>query len=158
MSDHAVPNLPSRDLDDTRAFYGRFGFEQEYFLYQNGRPLGFPEHGYPAPQGPYYTGVGYAKVGNVARQIVDCVCAEEAIFRELFALMAHDYCTYTHASNVAMRSQTVTFAASSGNIQGASPTPTTGEAGEAITKVSLSPGADRSNRVITVTLGTVASA
>ena len=30
MSDHAVPNLPSRDLDDTRAFYGRFGFEQEY--------------------------------------------------------------------------------------------------------------------------------
>ena len=55
-------------LDDEGAW---FGFEQEYFLYQNGRPLGFPEHGYPAPQGPYYTGVGYAKVGNVARQIVE---------------------------------------------------------------------------------------
>ncbi|MGW9111913.1 bleomycin resistance protein [Microbacterium sp. NPDC055683] len=30
MSDHAVPNLPSRDLDVTGAFYGKFGFEREY--------------------------------------------------------------------------------------------------------------------------------
>ena len=48
-----------------------FGFEQEYFLTQNGRPLGFPSEGYPAPQGPYYTGVGYKNVGDVARQIVE---------------------------------------------------------------------------------------
>ncbi len=48
-----------------------FGFEQEYFLYQDGRPLGFPESGYPAPQGPYYTGVGYNNVGDIARQIVE---------------------------------------------------------------------------------------
>jgi glutamine synthetase len=48
-----------------------FGFEQEYFLYQDGRPLGFPEAGYPAPQGPYYTGVGYSNVGDIARQIVE---------------------------------------------------------------------------------------
>ena len=48
-----------------------FGFEQEYFLYQNGRPLGWPEDGYPAPQGPYYTAVGYAQVGDIAREIVD---------------------------------------------------------------------------------------
>ncbi|MEM6891200.1 MAG: glutamine synthetase beta-grasp domain-containing protein [Pseudomonadota bacterium] len=34
------------------------GFEQEYTIYQDGRPLGFPEHGMPAPQGPYYCGVG----------------------------------------------------------------------------------------------------
>lgn len=27
MSDHAVPNLPSRDFDATSAFYGRFGFD-----------------------------------------------------------------------------------------------------------------------------------
>jgi glutamine synthetase len=48
-----------------------FGFEQEYFLYQDGRPLGFPETGYPDPQGEYYTGVGYRNVGDLARAIVD---------------------------------------------------------------------------------------
>ncbi|MCB2082211.1 MAG: glutamine synthetase beta-grasp domain-containing protein, partial [Rickettsiales bacterium] len=34
------------------------GVEQEYTMYRNNRPLGWPEHGYPAPQGPYYCGVG----------------------------------------------------------------------------------------------------
>ena len=47
------------------------GLEQEYFIYENGRPLGFPADGYPAPQGPYYTGVGYKNVGDVARQLVE---------------------------------------------------------------------------------------
>jgi glutamine synthetase len=47
------------------------GFEQEYFFYENGRPLGFPENGYPAPQGKYYTSVGYASVGDIARQVVE---------------------------------------------------------------------------------------
>ncbi len=47
------------------------GFEQEYFFYEDGRPLGFPEEGYPAPQGPYYTGVGYRNVGSTARGLTE---------------------------------------------------------------------------------------
>jgi glutamine synthetase len=36
-----------------------FGIEQEYTMFRGSRPLGFPDHaGYPAPQGPYYCGVG----------------------------------------------------------------------------------------------------
>ena len=64
MPDGVTPhasNARATILDDPGAW---FGFEQEYFLYKDGRPLGFPEHGYPAPQGPYYTGVGYKNVGD----------------------------------------------------------------------------------------------
>ncbi len=48
-----------------------FGFEQEYFLYdpKTHMPLGFPEHGFPAPQGPYYCGVGATKA--FGREIVE---------------------------------------------------------------------------------------
>jgi len=69
-------------LDDPGAW---FGFEQEYFFYQNGRPLGFPETGYPAPQGGYYTGVGYSNVGDLARELVDThldLCLEAGINHE----------------------------------------------------------------------------
>src|ERR1700727_2071029 len=55
-------------LDDPGAW---FGYEQEYFFYKDGRPLGFPPSGYPAPQGPYYTGVGYKNVGDIARKMVE---------------------------------------------------------------------------------------
>ena len=71
MPDGVTPhpsNARATILDDEGAW---FGFEQEYFFYQNGRPLGFPESGYPAPQGPYYTGVGYSNVGDIAREIVE---------------------------------------------------------------------------------------
>jgi glutamine synthetase len=35
-----------------------FGIEQEYTFFEGSRPLGFPPHGFPAPQGGYYCGVG----------------------------------------------------------------------------------------------------
>jgi glutamine synthetase len=71
MPDGVTPHPSNKRvgiLDDDGAW---FGFEQEYFFYKDGRPLGFPEQGYPAPQGPYYTGVGYKNVGDVARQLVE---------------------------------------------------------------------------------------
>lgn len=48
-----------------------FGFEQEYFLWnpETDKPLGFPEGGYPGPQGPYYCGVGASNV--FGREIMD---------------------------------------------------------------------------------------
>ncbi|MFP4282435.1 MAG: glutamine synthetase beta-grasp domain-containing protein [Opitutales bacterium] len=61
-------NARSTIIDDPDAW---FGFEQEYFLMQENRPLGWPGEGFPAPQGPYYTGVGYKYVGDIARQIVE---------------------------------------------------------------------------------------
>jgi len=70
-------------LDDPDAW---FGFEQEYFLYKDGRPLGFPEGGgFPYPQGKYYTGVGYEAVGDIARDIVEehlDLCLEAGINHE----------------------------------------------------------------------------
>jgi glutamine synthetase len=71
MPDGETPhptNKRATILDDEGAW---FGFEQEYFLYKDGRPLGFPDKGFPAPQGPYYTGVGYSQVGDIARKIVE---------------------------------------------------------------------------------------
>jgi glutamine synthetase len=59
-----------------------FGIEQEYTFFKGSRPLGFPEGGFPAPQGGYYCGVGAEEV--FGREIVElhldrCIAAGLAI-------------------------------------------------------------------------------
>jgi len=56
------------------------GIEQEYTLFQNGRPYAWPELGYPAPQGPYYCAVGSGRVlgRNLIEEHTD-LCLEAGI-------------------------------------------------------------------------------
>ena len=52
------------------------GFEQEYTLFKNGRPLGWPEVGEPAPQGDYYCGRNIGE--NISREHLNA-CIEAGI-------------------------------------------------------------------------------
>jgi glutamine synthetase len=60
-----------------------FGIEQEYTFFRGMRPLGFPDSGFPAPQGGYYCGIGADEV--FGREVVEahldaCLRAELGIF------------------------------------------------------------------------------
>jgi len=46
-----------------------FGIEQEYTLFEGNQPLGWPDKGFPAPQGGYYCGVGTDEV--YGREVVE---------------------------------------------------------------------------------------
>ncbi|MDA0364407.1 MAG: glutamine synthetase beta-grasp domain-containing protein [Chloroflexi bacterium] len=46
-----------------------FGIEQEYTFFEGARPMGWPDSGFPAPQGGYYCGVGADEI--FGREIVE---------------------------------------------------------------------------------------
>ena len=71
MSPH-VSNTRAACVDMAGKHVGEeclFGIEQEYTFYDGIKPLGWPDNGFPAPQGGYYCGVGSDEV--YGREVVE---------------------------------------------------------------------------------------
>lgn len=58
------PKIPGPDSTAGEMLNCWFGLEQEYTLFKNERPLGFPLTGFPAGQGPYYCSVGAGTISG----------------------------------------------------------------------------------------------
>ena len=82
--DHEMFAVDTNERDKITDDHGMywFGFEQEYCLWdvETNLPVGFPEGGYPGPQGPYYCSVGAlnAKGREVVEEHLDA-CLEAGL-------------------------------------------------------------------------------
>ena len=66
-TNHRAPTVAMAEKHKDKEFL--YGIEQEYTFFKGMRPLGFPEEGFPAPQGGYYCGVGADEV--FGREVVE---------------------------------------------------------------------------------------